>query len=301
MEDICSVGGTKLPPVPAIPPDSVPNLEPISKVYNMNFAPGLDKLLESDNHWFANEGFKLVASDRTLLGLVLAYLTLISNNADNAVGEDATLASQEARVTYGSLRQCVHLEHDGGREGEKLARRFRTIESILTGEPLAVPPASMSEFVDVDMDDHQPDPSTVEGRVDGDGGDNEGKHLTAFDKQVAKRQDEFWKMLELIATVQGPRVGEEDAGSGVVGGGGGGSARQEDVQQAMEQIKSLAEGRENRDILYAILLLGWGKNGDPSSERELAKRFLQSEAQGRATELVFATIAGMGLRAFGES
>ncbi|RMD41740.1 hypothetical protein DV735_g3393, partial [Chaetothyriales sp. CBS 134920] len=296
MEDICSVGGTKLPPVPAIPPDSVPNLEPIGKVYNMNFAPGLDKLLESDNHWFANEGFKLVASDRTMLGLVLAYLTLISNNADNAVGEDATLASQEARVTYGSLRQCVRLEHDGGREGEKLARRFRTIESILTGEPLAVPPASMSEFVDVDMDDHQLDPSTVDGRVDGDG-DGDGKVLSAFDRQVAKRQDEFWKTLELIATVQGPRVGE-DAGLAAVGGG---SAREEDVRQAMEQIKSLAEGRENRDILYAILLLGWGKNGDPSSERELAKRFLQSEAQGRATELVFATIAGMGLRAFGES
>ncbi|RMZ78710.1 hypothetical protein DV737_g3752, partial [Chaetothyriales sp. CBS 132003] len=228
MEEICSVGGTKLPPVPAIPPDSVPNLEPIGKVYNMNFAPGLDKLLESDKHWFASEGFKLVAGDRSMLGLVLAYLTLISNNADKAMGEDATLASQEARVTYGSLRQCVRLEHDGGREGEKLARRFRTIESILTGEPLAVPPASMSEFVDVDMDEQQLEPT-------------------------------------------------------------------------VEQIKGLADGRENRDILYAILLLGWGKNGDPGSERELAKRFLQSEAQGRATELVFATIAGMGLRAFGES
>ncbi|RMZ92426.1 hypothetical protein DV736_g308, partial [Chaetothyriales sp. CBS 134916] len=180
------------------PSQYLPNLDPIGKVYDMNFAPGLDKLLESDKH---------------------------CNNADKALGEDATLASQEARVTYGSLRQCVRLEHDGGREGEKLARRFRTIESILTGEPLAVPPASMSEFVDMDQ---QPlEPSVV------------------------------------------------DVG--------------------------LAEGRENRDILYAILLLGWGKNGDPSSERELAKRFLQSEAQGRATELVFATIAGMGLRAFGES
>ena len=276
MEEICSVGGTKLPPVPAIPPDSVPNLEPISKVFEMNFAPGLDKLLESDKHWFATEGFQFVASDRTMLGLVLAYLTLISNNADKPLGEDATLASQEARVTWGSLSLCMRLEHDGGKEVDKVAQRFKILESILAGEPLAAPPASMSEFVHQDeIEEHkESEPESKE---------PEDIKASAFDKQVTKRKDDFWKTLEFIAIAQGR--GEEAF---------------KDITEAMEQVKALADGKENRDIIYAALLLGWGRNGDPSSERELAKRFLQAQAMGRATNLVYATIAGMSLRAFDE-
>ena len=57
-------------------------------------------------------------------------------------------------------------------------------------------------------------------------------------------------------------------------------------------------GRRAVILFTAILLLGWGKNGDPSSERELAVRYLQTEAQGRATNQVCATLSGMALRAF---
>jgi hypothetical protein len=275
MEEICSVAGTKLPPVPAIPPDSVPNLDPIGKVYELNFALGLDKLLESERRWFTNEGFGLVAQDRTMLGLVLAYLTLISNNADKPLSEDATLASQEARVTWGSLSLCARLEHDAGKDAERLARRFKILESILTGEPLTAPPASMSEFVHQDEIEEHNDPTPTS--------KDEASKSTTFERQVSRRRDDFWKQLEYVAVSQGR--GDD----GVV-----------DIVEAMAQVKSLTDGKENRDIIYATLQLGWGRNGDPSSERELAKRFLQSEAQGRATELVFATVAGMGLRAFGE-
>lgn len=276
MEEICSVAGTKLPPVPAIPPDSVPNLDPISKVFEMNFAPGLDKLLESDKQWYSNEGFRLAASDRTMLGLVLAYLTLISNNADKPVGEDATLLSQEARVTWGSLSLCTRNEQASGKEVDRLARRYRILESILTGEPLLAPPASMSEFVHQDEIEEHKDP-TPETKEDYDA------DASAFYKQVARRKEDFWKALEYIAINQSR-----------------GADATNDILEAMEQVKSLADGKENRDIIYATLLLGWGKNGDPSSERELAKRFLQTEAIGRATNLVYATLAGMALRAFGE-
>ena len=78
IESICTIGGTKIPSIPPIPPDSVPNLESIRRVYDIAFAPGLDKLLESGSaKWFTREGFPLLSADRTRLGSLLAYLTLV--------------------------------------------------------------------------------------------------------------------------------------------------------------------------------------------------------------------------------
>ncbi|KAL2430586.1 hypothetical protein ABEF95_011405 [Exophiala dermatitidis] len=265
MESICTIAGAKIPSVPPIPPDSVPNLESIRKVYDIAFAPGLDKLLESgQSKWFARHGFPLLCADRAQLGNILAYLTLVSNQSD-AAGVTATLASQEARVTWALLELCVRPDHDGGEEADKLARRCRAIQSILTGEPFSSPTTSLADFVHQD-ETSEPEPKTG-----------------AFEKQLAHRSDEFWTRVEATAASQG-RAGEGISPS------------------AVTECRQFLDGMENRDIIYSIMLLASkprsGNNGDLTSERELAKRFLESQASGRATNQVFATISGMALRAF---
>ncbi|KAK4943867.1 hypothetical protein LTR10_016583 [Elasticomyces elasticus] len=262
IESICTIGGTKIPSIPPIPPDSVPNLESIRRVYDIAFAPGLDKLLESGSaKWFAREGFPLLSADRTRLGSLLAYLTLVSNHSD-ATNENATLASQEARVTWGLLELCIHPEHDGGEEADKLARRCRALSAILTGEPFSSPTTSIADFV------HQDE---VEPEL----------KASALEKQLSGRSEDFWKLVEAAAASQ------------VVPGQGISPAE-------VRQCRPLLDGMENRDIIYSIMLLGsrTSGNGDLTSERELAKRFLESQANGRATNQVFATISGMALRAF---
>lgn len=293
IEEICTIAGTKVPSIPAIPPDSVPNLDSIRKVYDIAFAPGLDKFLESSQHWFSREGFDLLASNRPLLGLVLAYLTLVSANHDTPLDSNDTLASQEARVTWGLLSLCVRPDHHGDAEADKLARRFRMLESVLTGEALTSTPTSMSEFVYQD----DPDPET-ESSLDA---KEEETKQTTFEKQVSRRTEEFWKTLETIAIIQSHSQETSD----------------EIKFRVLPQLRTLLDGRESRDILYSTVMLGFGgssgsggggaENGSngrdrgdgPSSERELARRFLMGEAGGRATQLVGKTMAGMGLRAFG--
>ncbi|KIX04990.1 uncharacterized protein Z518_05862 [Rhinocladiella mackenziei CBS 650.93] len=262
IESICTIAGANLPTIPSIPPDSNPNLDSIRKVYDIVFAPGLDKFLESGHtKWFAREGFPLLCADRNQLGNILAYLTLVSNHSDTST-EKAALASQEARVSWALLELCIRPAHDSGEEADKLARRCRAFGAILTGEPFTIPTASIADFVH--QDDVEPEPK-----------------VSALEKQMAKRSDEFWELVETVAATQEPH------GEGV-------------SIPAVKQCRPLLDGMENRDIIYSTMLLGSKKdgNGELTSERELAKRYLESQASGRATNQVFATISGMALRAF---
>ena len=261
IESMCTIAGTKVPSIPPIPPDSVPNLDSIRKVYDIAFAPGLDKLLEAgQTRWFAREGFPLLCADRVQLGNILAYLTLVSNHSDTAT-ENATLASQEARVTWALLELCIRPEHDSGEEADKLARRCRALGALLTGNPFTSPTTSIADFVH--QDDVDPEPRT-----------------TPLEKQIARRSDQFWKLVETAAASQGHH------GEGV-------------SATALRQCRPLLDGMENRDTIYSIMLLGSSPgSSELTSERELAKRYLESQANGRATNQVFATISGMALRAF---
>lgn len=254
----------------------------------MAFAPGLDKFLESSEHWYAAHGFDLLASDRNLLGLMLAYLTLVSSNHDAPINHNPTLVSQEARVTWAMLSLCTHSEgaSGAGDEADKLARRFRSIESILTGEPLINTAASMSEFIHAEPDPQQPE-AEAEAKAVRDEQERVEATRTTFDRQVTRRNSEFWGTLENIATTQGRGAGPW----------GTGRSNEDEIRDSIAEIRGFLDGKENRDTLYAALLLGWGVNGDPSSERELSKRFLHNQAGGRATNAVAASLSGMCLRA----
>jgi hypothetical protein len=265
IESICTIAGAKVPTVPPIPPDSVPNLESIRKIYDIAFAPGLDKLLESgSSKWFAKEGFQLLCTDRVQLGNVLAYLTLVSNHTDTSNSDIATLASQEARVTWALLELCVRPEDASGEETDKLARRCRALGAILTGQPFTSPTTSLADFVH--QYEAEPEPKA-----------------SAFEKQTLKRSDDFWKLVETAAANQDPN------GHGI-------------PSALLTQIRPLLDNQENRDTIYSIMLLGSRAAGQTelSSERELAKRYLETQANGRATNQVFVTISGMALRAFAE-
>ena len=260
IESICTIAGTNVPSVPPIPPDSVPNLDSIRKVYDIAFAPGLDHFLETgQSGWFANQGFPLLCADRNQLGNMLAYLTLVSNHSDTHV-ENATLASQEARVTWAMLELCIRPEHDSGEEAEKLARRCRAIGAILTGQPFSSPTTSIADFVH--QDEAEPE-----------------LRATALEKQLARRSEEFWKLVVAAASTQ------EASTAGL-------------SAAAVRECRPFLDGMENRDIVYSAMLLAAGGNGDLTSERELAKRYLETQANGRATNQVFATLSGMALRAF---
>lgn len=300
IEDLCAIAGQRHRDLPPLRPDLVPNFSEIRKVYLTFFASGLDHLLETgSSRWFAVKGFDLLTSDRSLLAQFMLYLTLISNTTPPSVCgamtiEHAALASQECRMVWALLNLAVRQAQEGNDDdAERFARRVKSLEALLTSEPV-VRTGSMSDFV---YQDPEPEP-------DGDT-DMEGIPTVAnnplldkpFSKQMIARSDEFWSLIEKA------------------------SGNPRSIQpEIIDRIRQLLDGREERDIIYAIMLLGslqaQNQGQQPRSaggsgtttpaltngkkERDVAMKLLETEGSGRATNMVLENLAGMGVRAFGQ-
>lgn len=295
IEDICSVNGQRVRDPPLLSANMVPNYAEIRKVYDTFFAPGLDQLIETGNtKWFASRGFDLLTNDRVLLSQFMLYLTLVSTtpNTDPAVvvGPDqAALATHEARTVWALLNLVVHQAQEGGDEhAQVFARRVKALEALLTSEPV-VRTSSMSDFLhqepdeDVDMAGVPTVPN------------NPALEPTRFQKQLLSRSEEFWKLVEK-ASEQPTQIKSD----------------------LYAQTKLLLDGRENRDMVYSMMLLGGiapperensgrrsGENSNNASphrathrqERFVAAKLLEDEVR-RATNAVMQNVAGMALRAF---
>lgn len=304
IEDLCAINGQRGQEVPPLGPNLVPNFSEIRKVYDTFFAPGLDQLIETGStKWFALKGWALLMYDRTLLAQFMMYLTLISttpNPTSSAPGmtlpEQVALAAQEARMVWACLNLVVSQAQIGNDDdAQTFAGRVRALEAILTSEPI-VRTGSMADFVHQDLEqetDLDVDMSGIPTVA------NNPLLEKPFSKQMQARSNKFWQLVEqaseLPAQVQ-PEV--------------------------FEQLLALLDGKEERDIIYSIMFLGAQanrsrantKNGNDSSrpassnpspsraargqQKEQAARLLETEAAGRATNIVFQNIAGMGLRAF---
>ncbi|KAK5090949.1 hypothetical protein LTR05_001127 [Lithohypha guttulata] len=311
IEDVCAINGHRGREVPALRHDLVPNFSEIQKVYDTFFAPGLDCLIESGpSRWFGTKGFHLLTSDRSLLAQFMLYLTLISNtiNGDlNMSGtismpaQQAELASQEARMVWVLLNLIVRQAQEGinDEDVDKLARRVKALEALLTSEPV-VRTGSMSDFL---YQDPEPEPSPMDIDVSQVPTVANNPLLEKpFNKQLVARMEEFWHLVER-ASEQPTKISTE----------------------IFDRLRQLRDGIEQRDIVYSIMLLGASpkprNDGRPQTssghsnsgrheadvspsrlareqERRQAERLLESEARGRATNTVLQNIAGMGLRAF---
>lgn len=297
IDELCCINGSRAPHVPPLPPDSTPNLESIQQVYDIAFAPGLDKFLETGPvRWFVNHGFSHLVADRGLLAQFLLYLTITSNNFNPNQPENAATRSQEARITWALLNLVVKPAHDGNEEADKFSRRIKAVEALLTGEPLTIVKGSMADFIHSEDGAMDVDPATTTYR----------DTSSALEKQVQRRSEEFWKCVEKFA--ESPRPSLESV---------------DDPSSPLHQARELLEGLENRDILYSMMLLcssngqdehpgsrpvsragsthgGNGNgNGHHLKEPALARRFLDSEyIDGRASNTVLATVAGLASRAF---
>lgn len=310
IEDVCAVNGHRGRDVPPLRHDLVPNFSEIQKVYDTFFAPGLDGLIESGPiRWFTFKGFGLLTGDRSLLAQFMLYLTLISGSqsVDSSVSlvgtmtpQQAELGSQEARMVWALLNLVVRQAQEGinDEEVDKLARRVKALEALLTSEPV-VRTGSMSDFV---YQDPEPDPGPDDMDVDSGGVPTVANNPLLekpFNKQLVARSDEFWQLIEKA------------------------SERPTEIPvETLNRLRQLRDGLEQRDIVYSILLLGSdlrtganakkpndtssgnsSHNSSPSrlaldQEKRQAERLLESEARGKATNTVLQNVAGMGLRAF---
>ncbi len=306
IEDLCAINGQRGQEVPPLGSNLVPNFTEIRKVYDTFFAPGLDQLIETGStKWFALKGWGLLMYDRVLLAQFMMYLTLVSttpNPTSSASGtmlpEQAALAAQETRMVWACLNLVVSQAQIGNDDdAQKFANRVRALEAILISEPV-VRTGSMSDFV------HQDPETEAETDVDMSGIPTVANNPLLekpFSKQMQARSDTFWQLVE-EASQQPRHVSLE----------------------VFDQLLTLLDGKEERDIIFSIMFLGAQPNrsrantnsgnggstrtsGNPSptraarrQQKDQAVRLLETEAAGRATNMVFQSLAGMGLRASGQ-
>lgn len=304
IEDLCAINGQRGQEMPPLGPNLVPNFSEIRKVYDTFFAPGLDQLIETGStKWFALKGWALLMYDRALLAQFMMYLTLISttpNLSSSASGtmlpEQAASAAQEARMVWACLNLVVSQAQIGNDDdAQKFANRVKALEAILTSESI-VRTGSMADFV------HQDPESEADPDVDMSGIPTVANNPLLekpFSKQMQARSDDFWRLVEEASALPG-QVSPE----------------------MFERLLALLDGKEERDIIYSIMFLGAQSNrsrantnngnsnsrlgsSNPSPSRaarrqqkEQAIRLLETEAAGRATNMVFQNLAGIGLRAF---
>lgn len=298
IEDLCCISGQRAPHAPPLPPDQTPNLESIQKVYDTAFAAGLDSFVETgSSKWFATQGFNHLVSDRELLGQFLLYLTIVSNNSNSAQPENALVASQEARITWALLNLVMKPAHDGNEEAEKIARRIKAVEALLTGEPSLVVRGSMADFIYQEDGGSESEPTPAAGK----------DTSSMFEKQLNRRSEDFWRVIEKFA--EAPRSSQHNL---------------QNPDSLLAQARKLLDGIESRDIVYSMTLLSTsngqqgqitsrpntshgvgstsGGNGTPDHHHQqeiaLARRFLESQYGGRATNVVNEVLSGMASRAF---
>ncbi|KAK5092721.1 hypothetical protein LTR70_005283 [Exophiala xenobiotica] len=287
IEDLCAINGQRGQEVPPLGPNLVPNFSEIRKVYDTFFAPGLDQLIETGStKWFALKGW----------ALLITTPSLPSSASGTMLPEQAASAAQEARMVWACLNLVVSQAQIGNDDdAQKFANRVKALEAILTSESI-IRTGSMADFV------HQDPEPEADPDVDMSGIPTVANNPLLekpFSKQMQARSDDFWRLVEEASAL--PR---------------------QVSPEMFDRLLTLLDGREERDIIYSIMFLGAQSNrsrantnnennnsrlgsSNPSlsraarrQQKEQAIRLLETEAAGRATNMVFQNLAGIGLRAF---
>jgi white-opaque regulator 2 len=284
MEDLFSYGGV---PPPQTPADTSVNLEEIKKLFVNDYAPGLDKLLETT--WYSTKGLEHLLGNaqlcRTFEFLRQKFLLASGPSQYEAARQ---IPSLEAKVTWQLLCLCREVAPaptvngtngttsngqaaDEHQQLDEAKARLDVLEHLLTGEPVEANPLLHLEY-----------PSIPE---------TDPKHF----------QVDFWK--NLGSYVSEPANPESSKAN---------------ITAALAGMRNTLHQLENRDVIYSIAIVRhvgakpevasslhnqqhqpW--SNDPEDDHNklfVAKRFLEDESQNGMTQVI-ARFAGMAVTGWG--
>ena len=290
---MCTIEGTQRPNLPPLP-NTPPNLDAIKTIFDTAFASGLDKLLETT--WFSKYAFQYLVNDLAFLAQMLAYITMIHNR--NQYGEEVKLRSQEARITWAMLGLCVRPQPRTSHL-RCLTGRLHAISVMLTSE--GVPLGGDVVFEDSD-------------RID-DVDDGPQLPISTLQRQERERSHDFWKAVGRVVSNSWNHSARSQKDLDEL------EAMDVAVKQALDECRARLDNRENRDLVYSVLLMRhlsekWASGGsedlimdggtealqvgstpaDATMQWNVSRRFVEQEARGRSTALVLSVIADMAER-----
>ena len=268
IDDLCWIDDQAGTPVSASSHHESQNGEALRTIYNTSFAPGLDRILET--RWFSTDGYVSLASDRSLLTQFENYVAAISS--------PSSVANQEARLVWALLCMCRRRplpgfagefinDREHALDGDEVAeKRLDIIEALITIRQLASNP--LAESAEPPLN-----PS-----------------IPTLTQQLKTREQRFWL-----------HVGEFASTSNADG---------DAVERILSKSRKLLDNFENRDVIYSIMLMRhigekWHDKQIEEAEDKrdtkdwlAANGFLESEAEGRAMNVVMKRFCSMALRAW---
>ena len=297
IEDLCIVDARTHPVLtPSLAPPEYLDIEAIQAIYQTTYAPGLDKLLETQ--WFSEKGFSNLVSDTNLLADFGSYIGAVHSISTTAV---TLLAAIETRLVWSLLCMCRTssgipvANHVTGIRGVSSFRdeealvcvpRLDVLEALITGESLAP---------------NQPGKISIESPA--------SCGSSRLGQQLKGRELDFWHTIGQYLGV--PPISESTVAA---------EDHEPDpfllAEALVAHCRSLLDTFENRDVIYSILVLRhlgerWaGSTPESSTEPELlkaqqdwvvARGFLEAQAEGRgSTNPVISRFCSMALRAWRE-
>lgn len=268
-----------LPPLPT-PSDIAINIEELKKLYINDYAPGLDKLLETT--WYSSQGLEYLSGNTPLLKtfefLRQKFLLAAGPSQYEAARQ---IPSLEAKVTWQLLCLCRNgpPTHVNGTNGiipdaqmsnqHQLAEtkaRLDILEHLLTGQPLGTNPVQPLSYPNVPEQDPK------------------------------RYQIDFWNHLGTYVSSSSSMELPKTT-----------------VDSALAGMRSILHQLENRDVIYSIAIVryigakpeiasqlhgqqlhAWSNPDDDQNKLFVAKRFLEEESQNGMTQVI-ARFAGMAV------
>lgn len=276
IEDLYLMGGAD-PPTPRIEePIPEETMQEIKELYTHEYAKGMDAFMETT--WYSEHGLAHLLQDGRLLEMFAGMVEVFRTTASTDFEVQHRLPSTEARVVWMLL--C-------------LARKAAGSSS----DDVPVTPAERSELTyiiaRIAIFEHlvtnktlSPNPHMFSGQQ------------MNYSSTQQSRQHRFWMLLGHVVSLRGDNAGRVAADA------------------ALNSLRSLLDGQENRDVLYSIAIvrhlgsrtpdfpdklvpgaLSIGLSVDDKKRLVVAKKFLEDEAS-EGTYQVVQRMCGMARRAW---
>lgn len=288
MDELLALRGVSPPSTASIPKPIPPSTyDEIKSVYSNAYGPALDRFFETS--WFQFRGLNHLLNDTHLCEQFATLIQRFAIEPTHAQYFAATAAthSLEATVIWGMMalsRQVAKTPNPTNGQVNYLevndgvqdaAKRFEIFEHLILGQYFDAKSESDPK--------EEKDPA---------------RNGTVFDEQQRSRERDFWRLIHTFLTIH-----DEE-----------GSASRE-IDDTLSQLRNLLDSKENRDVLYSIVIarhLGprvpefphnLPKPPDNEEQEEksklfLAKNFIEGQAGGKGTNQVIQRVCGMGIRSW---
>ena len=301
-------GLTPLPSTPPAGPMDQEKKDKVREIYSEIYALGLDKVLET--RWFSTRGVIHVLNDAKLCENYLTLYRRFHITAEIDWEGNCRTQSLEAQVIWETFCLCRQVSASlattddpnaviEANEGvHDAAKRLLILETLITNQHLDA--AAIGKDTDGDKEDKVTSPGQK-----------------PLENQLKTREREFWQLLGKYCTIREDPAAYKTL---VTDADGKAVLNRTEADLVLLGCRNLLDSRENRDVIYSVAIarhLGQRAHygaykepfpaaaltaddpDDPKHKLNVARNFLASESEGKATTQAMMRVCGIAMRSWG--